>query len=75
LRLACGYICDTTQEIPCQDETGLSATIIEWKISSPGMQSQYCSKDFTLADGSPVTPLGGQFEHFYSGKIYTPSRN
>lgn len=63
------------QEIPCKDETGHSATIIEWKISSPGIRGQSCSTDFTLADGSPVTPLGGKFEHFYSGKIYTPSRN
>ncbi len=59
-------------EVPCRDDTGHTATVIEWEIRSPGSRCQSSSRDFTLADGSPVTPLGGKYEHFYSGKIYTP---
>lgn len=61
------------KEVPCQDKAGNSALVIEWIIHAEGVPSQNaCCSAFSLEDGSPVNPLGGKFEHFYSGALFTP---
>jgi hypothetical protein len=61
------------RESSCHDETGNDAVVIEWDIKADGIQNkQACCKEFSLKDGSPVVRLGGKFEHFYSGKLFTP---
>lgn len=62
------------EEVSCKDHAGNPTVVIKWLIHAEGMQSTSacCSTAFSLEDGSPVTPLGGKFEHFYSGKLFTP---
>lgn len=61
------------REFICRDEAGKDAVVVEWSIQADGIHSKSaCCKEFSLADGSPVSPLGGRFEHFYSGKLFTP---
>jgi hypothetical protein len=61
------------REISCCDETGNPAVVVEWSIQADGVKSkQMGCREFSLADGSPVAPLGGKFEHFYSGKLFMP---
>jgi hypothetical protein len=63
------------EEIPCKDDTGNKTIVVKWLIQAEGMKSKSacCSTAFSLEDGSPVTPVGGKFEHFYSGKLFTPA--
>ncbi|MDD7970805.1 hypothetical protein [Roseinatronobacter alkalisoli] len=62
------------REFPCHDEAGNDAVVIEWSIQADGIRNKHaCCKEFSLADGSPVAPLGGKFEHFYSGKLFIPN--
>lgn len=61
------------REVPCRDQAGNSATVIEWVIEAEGVQCKNAGcTAFSLADGSPVNPLGGQYEHFYSGALLKP---
>jgi len=62
------------REVHCRDETGNESVVIEWDIQADCMRNKNAGcKEFTLVDGSPVAPLGGKFEHFYSGKLYIPA--
>ncbi|MFU8863244.1 MAG: hypothetical protein ACNA7O_04960 [Rhodobacterales bacterium] len=61
------------KEVDCRDQAGNAAIIIEWMMQAEGMKCKNaCSTAFSLEDGSPVNPLGGKFEHFYNGMIFTP---
>ena len=59
------------RETLCRDDSGAEATIIEWRIEPLGGRGPACTA-YSLEDGSQITPLGGRFEHFYTGKLYTP---
>lgn len=58
------------REIVCLDETGQKVIVTEWAIGSS--DGKHCTKEHRLEDGSPVTSLGGSYEHFYTGKMFRP---
>ena len=60
------------REIRCLDDNGNEALVIEWGFGLPGTR-QVTSRELRMEDGSPVSPLGGAFEHFYSGRILRPA--
>jgi hypothetical protein len=60
------------REIKCVDDKGNEALVIEWGIGTPGKR-HVATRELRLEDGSPVNPLGGVFEHFYSGRILRPA--
>ena len=53
------------------DDSGGEATVIEWRIEPLGSRGHSCT-EYSLEDGSQISPLGGRFEHFYTGRLYTP---
>jgi hypothetical protein len=57
-------------EIVCLDETGQKVIVTEWAVGSS--DGKHCTKEHRLEDGSPVTSLGGSYEHFYTGKMFRP---
>ena len=58
-------------ETRCIDDSGREATVIEWRLEPMGGRGPCCT-EFSLEDGSQISPLGSRFEHFYTGKLYTP---
>jgi hypothetical protein len=60
------------REIRCFDDKGDEALVIEWGFGVPGTR-QVTNRELRTEDGSPVNPLGGVFEHFYSGRILRPA--
>jgi hypothetical protein len=60
------------REIRCLDENGHEALIIEWGFGLSGSK-QVVNREMRMEDGSPVSSLGGAFEHFYSGRILRPA--
>ena len=63
---------EKVREIACRDDAGREVTVIEWSIQPSGMTGKSAGQtEYTLSDGSPVSLVGGQFEHFYSGKLYS----
>lgn len=59
------------REIPCVDELGRKALVIEWGFGLPGSREHVC-REFRLDDDTPVNRVGGNYEHFYSGRILRP---
>ena len=59
------------REIPCLDEAGREAVVIEWGFADPCRKGIYC-RELRMEDGSPVNKLGAEYEHFYSGRMLRP---
>ena len=59
------------REIRCVDDSGKEAFIIEWGFGPSGSRDHTC-REFRLDDDSPVTSIGGAYEHFYSGRLFRP---
>lgn len=59
------------REIQCLDESGAEALVIEWGFGDIGPDKNMC-REFRLEDGSPVSWIGGCYEHFYTGTRLKP---
>lgn len=58
------------REIRCIDEIGHEAVITEWRFGDS--ISKDGATELRLEDGSPVSMIGGIYEHFYTGKMFRP---
>lgn len=59
------------REIRCVDEGGNEALVIEWGFGASGTKNCTC-REFRLEDDTPVSSIGGLYEHFYSGRLFRP---
>jgi hypothetical protein len=61
------------KEIRCRDEHAHEVTIIQWcYAAATGNKPDPATVEYKLEDGSPVLSVGGKFEHFYSGRMFSP---
>lgn len=62
------------EEIRCRSAQGREVTVVHWFFDgAPSGGAQRGADEYRLEDGTPVLPIGGRFEHFYSGEIFTPA--
>ncbi len=61
------------KEIRCRSADGREVTVVHWLFdgATPARPAGGAN-EFRLEDGTPVLPVGGRFEHFYSGEIFYP---
>ncbi len=62
------------REIRCRDDKAQEVLIIQWCYAAvtAGKTPDTKTSEYKLEDGSPVLPVGGKFEHFYSGRMFSP---
>lgn len=61
------------REIRCRDDQAREVTIIQWCFGGASSRKpDPATSEYKLEDGSPVLPVGGKFEHFYSGRMFSP---
>jgi len=60
------------REIRCLCEHGQEVLVIEWGFGASPKGPISC-REFRLEDGSPVNYIGSAYEHFYTGRVFTPA--
>ena len=62
------------REIACRDDQARDVKVIQWcyAAAASGNKPHPAATEYKLEDGSPVLSVGGKFEHFYSGRMFSP---